>query len=259
VSVDPATLGGFAALVAVAAFAQTITGFSFGLIAMGGVGLSGMLSLPDAAVVVGLLTLLNAALMLRTGWSAVRRRELALILCGSAPTLGLGYAALEWLADGRVDVLKLALGLLIVAASLQLVLRPEPRAARSGDASFVGMGAASGVMAGLFSTGGPPLIYHLHRQPFPPAAIRETLVAAFGVAAALRLGLVTGAGALPAAALPLLLVGAPAVFAATQAARRWPPPLSPAARRAVVFVLLALSGLSLALPAALHVTGWRQP
>jgi hypothetical protein len=45
------------------------------------------------------------------------------------------------------------------------------------------------------------------------------------------------------------------VFAATAAARRWPPPLTPALRRLVVFVLLALSGLSLAAPAALHMTG----
>jgi hypothetical protein len=255
VSVDPAALLGFAALVAVGAYAQTMTGFAFGLIAMGGVALTDLMPLPDAAVVVGLLTLLNAALMLRTGWAHVARRELALILCGSVPTLGLGYAALGWLAESRIEALKLTLGLLIVAASLQLVLRPGARAARSGDASFVGMGAASGVMAGLFSTGGPPLIYHLHRQPFPPAAIRETLVAAFGVAAVLRLGLVAGAGDMPGAALPLLLAGAPAVFAATAAARRWPPPLTPAARRLAVFVLLALSGLSLAAPAALHMTG----
>jgi hypothetical protein len=253
--IDPGALLGFAALAAVGAYAQTMTGFAFGLIAMGGVGLTGLLPLPDAAVVVGMLTLLNAGLMLRTGWTQVARRELALILCGSVPTLGLGYALLEWLADARVDALKLALGALIVAASLQLVLRPGARAARSGDASFVGMGAASGVMAGLFSTGGPPLIYHLHRQPLPPAAIRETLVAAFGVAAVLRLGMVAAAGNLPGSAAPLLLAGAPAVFAATAAARRWPPPLSPRARRLVVFALLTLSGLSLALPAVLRLAG----
>jgi hypothetical protein len=252
---DIGSLLGFAALAAVGAYAQTTTGFAFGLIAMGGVAMTGLLPLPDAAVVVGMLTLLNTAMILRGGRANVRRRELRLILCGSLPTLGLGYAALGWLAESRVDLLKLALGLVIVAASLQLVLRPDPRARPSGAASFVGMGAVAGVLGGLFSTGGPPLIYHLHRQPFPPAAIRETLVAAFGAAALLRLGLVAAAGDMPGAAGPLLLAGAPAVFAATAAARRWPPPLTPAARRLVVFVLLALSGLSLALPAALHMTG----
>jgi uncharacterized membrane protein YfcA len=246
---------GFAVLAALGAYAQAVTGFAFGLIAMGGVGMTGLLPLPEAAVVVGLLTLLNAGMILRGGWTKVRRRELGLILCGSLPTMGLGYAALGWLADSRMDLLRLALGLLIVAASLQLVLRPEPRARVSGDASFVGMGAVAGVLGGLFSTGGPPLIYHLHRQPFLPAAIRETLAAAFGAAAALRLGLVGAAGDMPGTAAPLLLAGAPAVFAATVAARRWPPPLTPAARRLVVFVLLALSGLSLAAPAALHMTG----
>jgi hypothetical protein len=252
---EAGALIGFAGLVAVGAYAQTIAGFSFGLIAMGGVGLTGLMPLPEAAVVVGLLTLLNAGLILRGGLDQVRRRELGLILCGSVPMLGVGYAALGWLAEGRADLLKLTLGLVIVAASLQLVLTPQPRARISGTASFVGMGAAAGVLGGLFSTGGPPLIYHLHRQPFPPAAIRETLVAAFAVAAVLRLGLVAAAGDMPGAAGPLLLAGAPAVFAATAAARRWPPPLTPTGRRLVAFALLALSGLSLAAPAALHMTG----
>jgi len=39
-------------------------------------------------------------------------------------------------------------------------------------------------------------------------------------------------------------------MAMTYAARRWPPPLPDALLKMIVFVLLFLSGLSLALPAA---------
>lgn len=49
-------------------------------------------------------------------------------------------------------------------------------------------------MGGLFSTAGPPLVYHLYRQPLPVAVIRETLVAVFGINAVLRLALVAGSG-----------------------------------------------------------------
>ena len=51
---------GFLALTGIAAYTQTLTGFAFGLITMGGVGLTGLLSLPDAAMIVSVLTFVNA-------------------------------------------------------------------------------------------------------------------------------------------------------------------------------------------------------
>jgi hypothetical protein len=42
-------------------------------------------------------------------------------------------------------------------------------------------------------------------------------------------------------------------MAMTYAARRWPPPLPDALLKIIVFMLLFLSGLSLALPAALRL------
>ena len=42
---SPAELIGFLVLAGAAAYAQTLTGFAFGLITMGGVGLTGLLSL----------------------------------------------------------------------------------------------------------------------------------------------------------------------------------------------------------------------
>ena len=50
-----AELLGFLLLAGAAAYAQTLTGFAFGLITMGGVGLTGLLSLADAAMIVSML------------------------------------------------------------------------------------------------------------------------------------------------------------------------------------------------------------
>jgi len=58
---------------------------------------------------------------------------------------------------------------------------------------------------------------------------------------------------LPAASAWSGLLAIPVVIALTYAARRWPPPLTPIAMRRIVFVLLFLSGLSLALPAVAHL------
>ncbi|WFP76804.1 sulfite exporter TauE/SafE family protein [Mesorhizobium sp. WSM4906] len=248
------SLAAFAGFAAIAAYVQTLTGFAFGLIMMGAIALVGLLPLPDAAAMVGMLTLVNAAQMLiQGGWREVARRELRMILVASLPSLFVGYVLLEWLADTRADLLKIGLGLVIMLSSLQLAVRPAGLAKPSSNASFVGFGVISGLMSGLFATSGPPLVYLLFRQPLPHVRIRETLVTAFGAAQAVRLGTVVASGNLPAMSPMALVLAVPAVMLATYAARRWPPSLSQRTMRRSVFVLLFLSGLSLALPAIMHL------
>jgi len=250
-----AALIGFLALAGAAAYAQTLTGFAFGLITMGGVGLTGLLSLPDAAMIVSVLTLVNATQMLLKGWRDVAWREFAFVMAASIPMLFVGYWLLEWLADTHADLLRLLLGVAIVVSSLQLARKPEPLARPSGDGSFVFFGAVAGVMGGMFSTAGPPLVYHFYRQPMTLVKIRETLVTVFALNAVFRIGLVVLSGNLPPASTLTGLLAIPSVMGATYAARRWPPPVPAPTMRRIVFVLLFLSGVSLAAPAVFRLLG----
>ncbi|APF39235.1 Sulfite exporter TauE/SafE [Chelatococcus sambhunathii] len=252
---SPGELIGFLALAFAAAYAQTLTGFAFGLITMGGVGLTGLLSLPDAAMIVSVLTLVNATQMLLKGWRDVAWREFAFVMAASVPLLFAGYWLLEWLADARADMLRLVLGAVIIASSLQLAMRPAPLAQKSGGASFLFFGGIAGLMGGMFSTAGPPLVYHFYRQPLALATIRETLVGVFALNAVFRIGLVAFSGNLPGPSTLTGLFAIPAVMAATFAARRWPPPIAPQVMRRIVFVLLFLSGVSLGVPAVLRLLG----
>lgn len=245
----------FLVLAGAAAYAQTLTGFAFGLITMGGVGLTGLLSLPDAAMIVSVLTLVNATQMLMKGWRDVAWREFAFVMAASIPMLFVGYWLLEWLAGTRADLLRLILGLVIIVSSLQLARKPEPLVKQSSDGSFLFFGAIAGVMGGMFSTAGPPLVYHFYRQPMPLVKIRETLVTVFALNAVFRIGLVIASGDLPSTSTLSGLLAIPAVMGATYAARRWPPPISPATMRRIVFVLLFLSGVSLGAPAIIHLLG----
>lgn len=240
-------------LAAVAAYTQTVTGFALGLILMGGVGLTGVIALPDAAVLVSCLTFVNAALVLAKGWRDVALRQFVPIIMSSLVMLFAGYALLAVMAAASIDWLKLVLGGVIVTSSLQLAMKPTQLARVSPTPSFVFFGAIAGLMGGLFSTSGPPLIYHLYRQPLRPVAIRETLVAVFAANAVVRLGVVAAAGAMPSANFWSALLAIPVVVVTTIAARRWPPPLSNLTIRRLAFVLLFLSGVSLALPAAYDI------
>jgi uncharacterized membrane protein YfcA len=238
----------FLLVAGLSAYVQTLTGFAFGLLVMGAVGLTGILPLPEAAVVVSVLTLVNAGQMVAKGWSDIRRRELLVIIAASLPMTIVGYAVLAHLATGGIDGLRILLGVVILVSALQLLKPPAKDKRPSGVPATLFFGALSGLMGGLFSTSGPPLVYHLYRQPLPMAAIRETLVAVFALNALLRLGMVAAAGDFPTVAYWPAFLAIPAVICGTTLARRLPPPLSPTAIRLAVFVLLCLSGLSLALP-----------
>src|SRR5919112_1361394 len=246
---------GFLALTGGAAYTQTLTGFAFGLITMGGVGLTGLLSLPDAALIVSVLTFVNATQMLLKGWRDVAWREFRLVMVTSIPMLFVGYWLLEWLAGTRAHLLRLILGLVIIVSSLQLARKPQPLAKQSSDGSFLFFGGIAGLMGGMFSTAGPPLVYHFYRQPMPLVTVRETLVTVFALNAVFRIGLVVVSGDLPAGSTLTGLLAIPAVMGATYAARRWPPPVSSTTMRHIVFILLFLSGVSLGAPAVIHLFG----
>lgn len=250
---DPQSLAGLLAISFVAAYTQTLTGFALGLIMMGGAGLTGVIPLPDAAVLVSILVIVNAVQVLRKGWHDIAFRQFVPALCSSLVFLCLGYWLLGLMLSASLDWLKIVLGLLIIVSSIQLSLKPEARKTLSGSFSFASFGAIAGVMGGLFSTAGPPLIYHFYRQPLKPASVRETLVAIFAINAVIRLAIVAGTGQLPGASFWWGLTAIPLVILATWLARRFPPPLSPLAMRRAAFLLLFLSGLSLALPAMLKL------
>lgn len=245
----------FWALVAVAAWMQTTTGFALGLLLMGGVGLLGLMPLPQAAVITSMLVIANSVLVLRTGWRDVDRRLLAITLAGAMPTLVAGFWLLGWLAASGIGLLQLMLGLVIAVAAIQLMARPRQRMALSPDWSFFVAGASGGVLGGLFATTGPPVIYHLYRQPLPLQVVRVTLIAIFSITQierTLLASLVTGidgdvliraAGAFPAVALGTFL------------ARNLPPPFSVATIRRIALALLFLSGVSMIVASLSRLTG----
>jgi uncharacterized protein len=249
---DPVSLAGFILVTAIAAYAQTLTGFAFGLILMGAVGITGILPIPEAAVFVSVFALVNALQMMRQGWRHVAPRIFGLILMASLPAQVVGYHLLGHLATNYIGALKLTLGAIVMLSSLQLLAKPAPLPQRSSDVSFLGFGMLAGLMSGLFSTSGPPLVYHLYRQPLSQVTVRETLVSTFAISSMLRLSQVALAGNMPPVGHLSALLAIPAVMAATFAARRWPPALSTETLRRIVFCLLFLSGVSLAGPVIWH-------
>lgn len=241
-------------LVLLASWLQTLTGFAFGLILMGGVGMLGLIPLPQAAIISGILTIANGLYMLSREWRAVDRPSLGFFMAGSLPGLVAGYVLLLWLAGGAITVLQFLLGLIIIGASVQMMMRPRALVRRSPAAAFLATGFVGGVMGGMFSTAGPPVIWQMYRQPGPLQAVRATLLAVFTLNGLVRLALVLGSTGIPLRTLTATAGALPLVMLGTFLARRYPPPLSPDAMRRLAFGLLFLSGLALFVPALLTLS-----
>lgn len=239
------------AVVVIGSYFQTMTGFGLGMIVMGACSGLDLAPLPLAASMVSLVTLANSAVALHGRWHHVDWPAARAIMLGVLPAIVGGVLLLDYLNDGATLLLQGLLGLVIGYSGLSFALRPDPLARRSGNGSFFVSGLLSGLFGGLFGMAGPPIIFHVYRQPMALAAARSLLLLVFAFTAAARTLFIAGRGELSGA--DLVLTGYAILLATltTQLARRYPPPLPNARLRQLAFCSLLLIGASLML-GALH-------
>jgi uncharacterized membrane protein YfcA len=166
-------------------------------------------------------------------------------LAGSVLGVLAGVALLQGLSQHWLPMLQGLLGLTILVAAADLLVRPAPQPQLGSRLRFGGFGLLSGLLGGLFSTAGPPLVYHFYRQPLPLQRIRDALVTVFAVNAALRLVLMGGSGQLDRQVLMLSAEALPVVWLITRAMAGRTPPVSNTLLRRLVCGLLSLVALSL--------------
>lgn len=235
----------FWAIAAVAAWVQSMAGFALALILMGSVGAMGLMPVSLAAAVISVLMIVNGVAVLLRDWHEADRRVLQALLIGALPGLVIGYLLLNWLAGATVAGLQLLLGLVIAGSALQLSLRPRGLMQPTGTPGLTLTGFGGGILGGLFSTPGPPVIWQLYRQPMDLVTVRATLLAFFFLTQVFRLSMIVVSGGLTQHVLITSAGAAPAVLLGTWVAQRFPPPIPPATIRRIAGVLLFASGGSM--------------
>jgi uncharacterized membrane protein YfcA len=232
----------FLLFVAVAVYAQNLTGFALALILLGLVGVSEVVPLTDAVNAVTVMIIVNAATFLYRRWPVRLERALWPAMLASLLGAVAGTALLSWLAGAAYQWLRLLLGASIIGCALLLWRTAKPLPAVSPPPVFVTVGAVSGLLGGLFSAPGPPLVYLMYRQPWPLERIQESLILFFGTGALLRLALVVPTGHFSWNAVLLTAEAVPVVFLVTVFSARRASPLPPSIVKALVCVLLLAAG-----------------
>lgn len=232
-------------------YVQTITGFAFSLLFLGFVGVFELMPIAVAADAATLIALIQTAFFLRqegvgSEWKLIRPAVFA-----AAPGVAMGVALLYWLGETQRLVLQMLLGVVIVTAAALMLIEVRKQSSPSGSQTFRVAGLLSGIMGGLFSAAGPPIVYLLYRQPLALKAVRHSLFLMFGAIQSMRLIYVLVGGHLEVRSIVFAGLSVPLAFLVTHFASRYPLPLSAFAFKRLAAVLLVATGLSLVISALL--------
>ncbi|WP_353236129.1 TSUP family transporter [Diaphorobacter ruginosibacter] len=232
-------------VVALASACQNLTGFAFALIFVGLSGALHLIPIADAANVAGLLSLVNGVVYLRSHPFKPRWDLLKPMLISSQICVLAGLGMLQFLSGDLVSVLRMLLGVTIIGCAVLLLSQKGRREKPSSTLSMYVAGGLSGILGGLFSTSGPPIVYHLYREPLPAALIRQCLLVLFLANTVLRLGVVIAAGELSRASLVVSAFAVPVVAGVTWFLAKHPPRLPVRVLQWLVCSLLLLAGVSM--------------
>lgn len=240
------TLLPFMAIIAVATYVQSVAGFALGMIVMGTVTTFNLVPIAFTSVVISFVTLINSIFILKGCFHQLNRRLVLFTVVGMLPGLVIGLTLLEFLSSEYNQILQNILGIAIIGAGISMILKsPHKERKQSHDGIFFGAGTASGILTGLFSMGGPPLVYIFYRQPFTLHLIRLYLLSIFFVSSISRITMVGIQGGLTSDMLLFSVICIPVVLSMSWIAKRYPPPISLDTMRKFAFFLLMLIGSSL--------------
>ncbi len=232
----------FVAIAALASYVQAVTGFAFGLIMVSVTTIAGIAPVQFTAAFVSFSALAGALISIRGNVGEIRWDVARATLAGLLPATLAGFWLLSYLSSNHAAYLQLILGLTILAGGGLLMLNPALYPQDSRQYSFVLAGIAGGLMGGAFSVPGPPVVYHLYRQPVAIASIKVTLLIVLSAVYLLRIIMLGFDDSVGNEALMISLLVFPVVLGGTLLGRYYPPPISDQMLRRSAFVLLSVMG-----------------
>lgn len=223
----------------VAQMVYVMFGFGAGLIAVGSLALL----FPDMQDVVVLLLLVNLPAELWVVWRSrdeIRWRPILGLGVGIAVGIPLG----TWfLKTGDTTLILKFLGGFLVAVGLVFLILPAGGRRHPHPATAPPTGMLSGVLTGLFGTGGPPLIIWYHLSAGTKAAFRGNLMTIFLMMTFVRVPSYVVGGLVTVPRLWSSLAVMPAVLVGAWLGNRLHLNISEKRFRTLVSALLVLLGL----------------
>lgn len=243
-------------IIAIGTYFQTLTGFGLAMIVIGVSSGIELTSVAFIATVVSLISLVNSAVALPGHLHHIDWRIANTTLLGIVPSSVIGVVLLNYLNTQAASILEFILGAIIVYSGISFALNPKQRKTSSSLKSFFAVGFISGLCGGLFGMPGPPVIFHMYRQPMSMPVIRYMLLLMFACTAFSRTFYEVITEGLPKDSLIISAIAIPCVAIVTLLAQRFPPPVSAQNMRRITFVTLVIIGLGLIIGSLKDLDFW---
>jgi uncharacterized membrane protein YfcA len=238
---SPLEFGITCGILIIAQLVYVLFGFGSGLIAVGSLALV----FPEIKDVVVLLLLVNLPAELFVTWRSrkeIHWRPIGGLGVGIAVGIPLG----AWLlSTTEPDIILTILGWFLIAVGLVFVKLPSGGRVTPPAAAAPPTGLLSGLLTGLFGTGGPPLIIWYHLAAVGKSAFRANLMTIFLLMALVRVPSYVANGLVTSPRLWSSLVVMPAVLFGAYLGHRLHLEISERTFRRLVSLLLAALGLIL--------------
>jgi uncharacterized membrane protein YfcA len=228
------------AVLVVAQIVYVMFGFGSGLIAVGGLALL----FPEIQDVVVLLLLVNLPAELWVCWQSrreIRWRPIVWLGTGIGVGIPLGAIALK---QGDPRFILVILGWFLMAVGLVFLRLPSGGRFHPPVWAAPPAGLVSGMLTGLFGTGGPPLIIWYHLTSAGKGAFRGNLMTIFLLMTAVRVPSYVAGGLVTAPRLWSTAAVLPAVFLGAWLGHRLHIRISEVTFRRLVSGLLFVLGLA---------------
>lgn len=231
-------------LLALATLLQTLSGFGFGLMVVSSFTLFDIMPLTATTFIVSFLSLFNSVSLVIKNTDKVNKPAFYILLFTGIPFMVVGYALLEYMSAGMTTWLNLLLGCAILVCCILLLVKRK-KAASGRRRGFGIAGMLGGLLGGLFSTFGPPVVFQCYRQQWSVSEIRFTLLAVFTITAVIRLCMVPF-GTVPSSDILIAtLFAVPVVLIFTRAGHLIATRVEPSIIRVIAVTMLAMSGVTL--------------
>jgi uncharacterized membrane protein YfcA len=235
---DPWQFAATCLVLALAQIVYVLFGFGSGLISVGLLALV----VPDLKDLVAVLLLINLPAELGVAWGARREVRWRPIL-GLGAGIAVGIPIGAWLLKrGDPQLVLQILGWFLVAVGMVFFRLPGGGRRHPPAWAAPPTGLVSGVLTGLFGTGGPPLIVWYHLSAAGKAAFRGNLMTIFLLKTIVRVPVYVVAGLVSPVHLWSSLAVLPAVLAGAWIGHRLHVRISEEAFRRLVAVMLTLLG-----------------
>ncbi len=225
-------------ILVIAQLVYVLFGFGSGLIAVGGLALV----FPELKDVVVLLLLVNLPAELFVSWRCrheIRWRPILGLGCGIAVGIPVG-AWLLTVVEPRFVLT--VLGWFLVGVGILFAKLPPGGRCKPRPAAAPPTGLLSGVLTGLFGTGGPPLIIWYHLSAVGKSAFRANLMTIFLLMALIRVPSYFATGLITSVRMWSSLLVMPAVFFGAWLGHRLHVRISEVKFQRLVSLLLAILG-----------------